>query len=207
MSKLYFRYGAMNSGKSTHLLQVAYNYEERGMKVILMKPIVDKKTENTIISRLKMERNVDILIPENESVINLLESYISKNNNVDCILIDEVQFMKAKQMDELFEIAVIKNIPVICYGLRADFKMDGFEASQRLLLIAHTIEELKTICRCGKKGIINSRWINDEMCVEGEKVVIDNDIKVTYESLCGECFIKFRNEIIKKNEMIKSDNN
>ncbi|MEE0726086.1 MAG: thymidine kinase, partial [Clostridium saudiense] len=112
----------------------------------------------------------------------------------DCILVDEVQFFKAYQIDQLFEIAVCLDIPVICYGLRTDFKMQGFEGSTRLLLLAHSIEELKTICKCGKKAILNGRKINGKFVFEGEQVAIDNIDNVEYESLCGHCYFKFKNQ-------------
>ncbi|MDO5039610.1 thymidine kinase [Clostridium sp.] len=194
MSKLYFRYGAMNSGKSTHLMQVAYNYEERGMRVILMKPSTDKKGGNKLVSRLGVVREVDILVKKEENILNLVKNNVKEYGKLDCILVDEVQFLKKEQIDQLFEIAVTLNIPIICYGLRTDFKMEGFEGSERLLLLAHSIEEMKTICKCGNKALLNARKINDRFVFEGEQVAIDNMDNVTYESLCGECYFKYKNK-------------
>ena len=194
MSKLYFRYGAMNSGKSTHLMQVAHNYEERGMEVIIIKPSTDKKGGDKVVSRLGVERVVDILIDNDENIIETIEDRLEKGRKIDCIIVDEVQFLKSHQIDELFKIAVVLNIPVICYGLRTDFKMQGFEGSTRLLLLAHSIEELKTICKCGKKAILNGRKINGKFVFEGEQVAIDNIDNVEYESLCGHCYFKFKNQ-------------
>lgn len=191
MSKLYFRYGAMNSGKSTHLMQVAYNYEERGMKVIILKPKVDEKGGNTLVSRLGVNRQVDLLISEEDNVFDTIDNYLKENRGIDCILVDEVQFMKKKQIDELFQIAVGMDIPIICYGLRTDFKMDGFEGSARLLLVAHSIEEMKTICACGQKAIFNGRKINGKFVFEGEQIAIDEQDDVRYESLCGHCYYKY----------------
>ena len=194
MSKLYFRYGAMNSGKSTNLMQVAYNYEERGMKVLLIKPSTDKKGGDKLVSRLGVERKVDLLINDDQNIYNEAKKWQDEKYKVDCILVDEVQFFKAYQIDQLFEIAVCLDIPVICYGLRTDFKMQGFEGSTRLLLLAHSIEELKTICKCGKKAILNGRKINGKFVFEGEQVAIDNIDNVEYESLCGHCYFKFKNQ-------------
>ncbi|MFR1822912.1 MAG: thymidine kinase [Clostridium saudiense] len=194
MSKLYFRYGAMNSGKSTNLMQVAYNYEERGMKVLLIKPSTDKKGGDKLVSRLGVERKVDLLINDDQNIYNEVKKWQDEKYKVDCILVDEVQFFKAYQIDQLFEIAVCLDIPVICYGLRTDFKMQGFEGSTRLLLLAHSIEELKTICKCGKKAILNGRKINGKFVFEGEQVAIDNIDNVEYESLCGHCYFKFKNQ-------------
>ena len=190
MSKLYFRYGAMNSGKSTNLMQVAYNYEERGMRVLLIKPSTDKKGGDKLVSRLGVERKVDLLIDDAQNIYDEVNKWQSEKYNIDCILVDEVQFFKANQIDELFKVAVCLDIPVICYGLRTDFKMEGFDGSTRLLLLAHSIEELKTICKCGKKAILNGRKINNKFVFEGQQVAIDNVDNVEYESLCGHCYYK-----------------
>ncbi len=194
MSKLYFRYGAMNSGKSTALLQVAHNYEERGMNIVIVKPQIDSKIKNQIHSRLNISRNADILVSDNDNIIE----EVKKFKNISCVLVDEAQFLTVKQIDELYEIAVLMHIPVICYGLRADFKNDGFPGSIRLLLLAHSLEELKTICMCGKKAVHNSRKINGKWVFEGEQVVIDNSSNVEYVSLCSECYFKKKNESKKK---------
>lgn len=194
MSKLYFRYGAMNSGKSTHLMQVAYNYEERGLRVVLLKPATDKKGGEKLVSRLGVTRKVDMLIGNEDNILELIQKEVEVNGKLDCILVDEVQFMKSHQIDELFEIAVKFDIPVICYGLRTDFQMQGFEGSTRLLLIAHSIEEMKTICKCGSKALLNARKINGKFVFEGEQVAIDNVDNVEYESLCGKCYYKFKEE-------------
>lgn len=192
MSKLYFRYGAMNSGKSTHLMQVAYNYEERGMKVIIIKPKIDKKGGNTLVSRLGVNREVDLMISKEDNIFETIDNYLKEEGEINCILVDEVQFMKSKQIDELFEIAVNLDIPIICYGLRTDFKRDGFEGSTRLLLLAHSIEEMKTICACGQKAIFNGRKINGKFVFEGEQIAIDQQDDVRYESLCGDCYYKYK---------------
>ena len=194
MSKLYFRYGAMNSGKSTNLMQVAHNYEERGMKVVLIKPSTDKKGGDKLVSRLGVERKVDLLINDDQNVYEEVKKWEDDKYKIDCILVDEVQFLKCEQIDQLFEVAVGMDIPVICYGLRTDFKMQGFEGSTRLLLLAHSIEELKTICKCGRKAVLNGRKINGRFVFEGEQVAIDNVDDVEYESLCGHCYFEFKNK-------------
>ena len=196
MAKLYFRYGAMNSGKSTALMQVAHNYEERGMKVVVIKPRIDTKAKDKISSRIGIDRQVDHLIDKNEDV----RDYIYKLDNVKCVLVDEVQFLNAKQIDQLLFITIEKDIPVICYGIRTDFKLNGFEGSSRLLEIAHSIEEMKTICKCGRKALFNARVINGEFVFSGNQVAIDGNDEVTYESLCPKCYFE---ELEKKNEKIK----
>lgn len=192
MSKLYFRYGAMNCGKSTSLLQVAYNYKERGMKVIIMKPKTDTKGGDKIVSRLGLTKSVDMLVENTENIYDKVEKWICKNGSIDCILVDEVQFLKKEQIDQLFRVAIIKDIPTICYGLRTDFQMNGFEGSERLLLIAHSIEELKTICKCGKKALVNGRKINGKFVFEGEQIAVDKKNNVEYESLCPKCYFEYK---------------
>lgn len=194
MSKLYFRYGAMNCGKSTNLLQVAYNYEERGMKVIIIKPKTDTKGGDYVISRLGVKRMADILISEDQNIYDEVKKWIEGKWNIDCILVDEAQFFKSEHIDQLFKIAVTLDIPTICYGLRTDFQMKGFEGSTRLLLLAHSLEELKTICKCGKKAIFNGRKVNGKFIFEGKQVAIDKEDNIEYESLCAKCFFEYREQ-------------
>ena len=196
MSKLYFRYGAMNSGKSTSLMQVAHNYEERGMKVLIVKPKVDTKGGDTLVSRLGVNRHVDLLVSEESDLFSIIHGYLQEGRKIDCILVDEVQFMKANQIDQLFEIAVKIDIPTICYGLRTDFKREGFEGSTRLLLLAHSIEEMKTICACGRKAVFNGRKLNGKFVFEGEQIAIDEQNNVEYESLCGHCYYKYKDNLL-----------
>lgn len=197
MAKLYFRYGAMNCGKSTALMQVAYNYFERGMTALIMKPGIDNKGDDKVVSRLGIDRKVDFLVSGEENITVIINDYVKNIGKIDCLLVDEVQFLKKSQIDQLLEVAVKLKVPVICYGLRTDFLMNGFEGSERLLLLAHTIEELKTICTCGKKAILNGRLINGKFVFEGEQVAIDGENQVDYQSLCSECYFKYRGE---KNE-------
>lgn len=194
MSKLYFRYGAMNSGKSTNLLQVAHNYEERGMRVLIIKPMTDTKGGDLLVSRLGVTRKADFLIHKDHNIYELIEEWIKNNGALHCLLVDEVQFLKAYHIDQLFMIACQLDIPVICYGLRTDFRMEGFEGSARLLLLAHSIEELKTICKCGKKAMLNGRKIDGKFVFQGEQIAIESAGKVDYESLCPKCYFKYRKE-------------
>lgn len=188
MAKLYFRYGAMNSGKSTALIQVAHNYEEQGMEVLVLKPAIDSKKDGRVSSRVGLERRADILVERDDDLFEI----ISKKKPPACILVDEAQFLEVDQVDQLFRLVIEGGIPVIAYGLRTDFSMRGFEASERLLLLAHSIEELKTICSCGKKAILNGRKINGEFVFEGQQVVIDNRDSVSYVALCGQCYLDKR---------------
>lgn len=188
MAKLYFRYGAMNSGKSTALIQVAHNYEELGMRVLVLKPAVDNKIQDSISSRIGIDRKVDYLITSGDDIFEL----VAPLEGLACVLVDEAQFLEAQQIDQLFRLVIDLNLPVICFGLRTDFSMTGFPASERLLLLAHDIEELKTICRCGRKAILNGRRVDGEFTFKGDQVVIDNQQNISYEALCGQCYLKER---------------
>lgn len=192
MAKFHFRYGAMNAGKSTILLQTAYNYEEKGKKVILIKPSVDTKGDEKIVSRIGLERKVDYLIGDNDSIISILGDNII---SIDCILVDEAQFLKSNQVDELFYISKIMDIPVIAFGLRTDFKSNGFEGSIRLLELADALEEMPTICRCGKKARFNARKVDGKFTFDGDSIVIDDKAEVEYESLCGTCYIEEQEKV------------
>jgi|TARA_B110000259_G_scaffold15087_1_gene15867 thymidine kinase len=194
MSKLYFRYGAMNSGKSTALLQAAYNYEERSQHVLIAKPSVDSKGDKSIVSRLGVSRDVDFLITPSQ---NLREKFASEaeslnraeDKKIACLLLDEAQFLTPEQVDQCLEIAVLDGVPVLAYGIRTDFKTLSFPGSKRLLEISHSLEELKTICRCGRKAMFNGRLLNGVFIFDGEQVAIDGD-QVTYESLCANCYLE-----------------
>lgn len=188
MGKLYFRHGAMNSGKSTAMLQVAYNYEERGQRVLIAKPAIDTKGNSQIVSRLGMVREVDFLILPNENLREKLR-LMSGTEKVDCLLLDEAQFLTAEQVDQAMEIAVLDGVPVLAYGLRTDFLTNGFPGSIRLLEIAHSLEELKTICRCGRKAMFNARLKDGVFIFDGDQVAIDG-VEVTYESLCPSCYFE-----------------
>ncbi len=200
MAKLYFRYSAMNAGKSTALLQVAHNYEENKMKVLVMKPKLDTKGKQHVVSRLGMKRKVDIVFAPEDDLVQL----VAKEPFAHCILVDEAQFCTAEQIDQLFRLAVIDEIPVICYGLRTDFMMEGFAGSTRLLEIAHALEEIKTICHCGKKATCNIRLLDDKPIFDGEQVMIDgSDAKVTYEPACGKCYLQKKMRYSKKKKTVK----
>ena len=177
MAKLYFRYGAMNSGKSTALMQVAHNYEERGMRVLVLKPRIDSASDD---------------------VFALLQREMSTETPPACILCDESQFFTAVQAEQLFRATCLLNVPVICYGLRTDFSMRGFPGSTRLLELAHTVEEMKTICFCGRKALCNGRKINGEFVFEGDQVAIDQVGDVEYVSLCPQCYFREREKFYAK---------
>lgn len=194
MAKLYFRFGAMNSGKSTAMLQAAHNYEERAQHVLIAKPSVDTKGDTQIVSRLGVTRAVDFLVTPTTS---LREAFLLRRDAraaadsgpISCLLVDEAQFLSRDQVDDLLRIAILDDVPVLAYGIRTDFQTSAFPGSARLMEIAHSLEELKTICRCGRKAIFNSRKIDDVYVFDGAQVAIDGE-HVTYESLCGVCYLQ-----------------
>jgi thymidine kinase len=194
VAKLYFRYGAMNSGKSTALLQAAYNYEERGQRVLLAKPGVDAKGDRDVVSRLGVTRPVHFLIGEGADVLELFFAERraladATGSPVACLLIDEAQFLSPSQVNDLLRIAVVQDVPVLAYGIRTDFRTEAFPGSARLLEVAHSLEELKTICRCGRKALFNARKIGDRYVFDGQQVAIDTLNDVAYESLCAACYL------------------
>lgn len=197
MAKLYFRYGAMNCGKTTLLLQAVHNYEDRNMNVLVLKPKKDTKGANKVVSRIGPEREVDHLIEDDEDLFKYLTT---SDEGIACIFVDEAQFLKREQVDALLHITIKDKIPVICYGLRTDFNGNGFEGSTRLLEIAHTIEELKTICVCGAKATYNARFVKGKITFDGDQVAIDGEKDVTYDSLCPECYFREK----RKHERLKN---
>lgn len=178
MSKLYFKYGAMNSGKSTVLLQIAHNYEELGYDVYIVKPAIDNKGGDKIVSRLGIEKKVDFLWKADEPFVFNGKSILT----LGCILIDEAQFLTEEQVNELDKLIYEFDIPIIAFGLRTDFLGRGFEGSNRLLQLADSIEEIKTMSKQGTKATRHIRLINGEVDVTGNQVVID-DGSVEYLSV------------------------
>ena len=194
MAKLYFRYGAMGCGKTMQLLQVAFNYEERGHKVCVIKPKTDTKNGNKLLTRIGPERETDLCFGRE---VNLYDVISQAFPHVACVLVDEAQFLTPKQVDELAMITVNLKIPVIAYGLRLNFRQDdgGFEGATRLLQIAEEIEELKTICECGKKATRNCRFLDGKLVTEGPDILIDDGkSKIEYRALCHSCLEKYKKE-------------
>lgn len=200
MAKLYFRHGAMNSGKSTALLQAAFNYEERGQRVLLAKAQLDTKGEANVVSRLGISRAVDMLVGAHDDVRARFQELASGAEPealvedlelppVACLLVDEAQFLSPSQVEDLLRIAVLDGVPVLAYGIRTDFRTTSFPGSARLLELAHSLEELKTICRCGRKAMFNARKVDGEYVFAGDQVAIDGE--VNYESLCAACYLRF----------------
>jgi thymidine kinase len=192
----------MNSGKSTSMLQAAYNYEERGHEVLLAKPAIDTRGDVGILSRLGVTRAVDFLIAPETDVYALFEerralTRAKSGRDVSALLLDEAQFLTETQVDDLLRIAIVAGVPVLAYGIRTDFQTVAFPGSRRLLEIAHSLEELKTICRCGKKAVFNGRKVDGVFVFDGDQVAIDG-VEVTYESLCGSCYLEESGGVLNK---------
>ena len=201
MAKLYFRYSAMNAGKSTIAIQVAHNYEEQNGTVLVWKPKIDTKGSNTIVSRIGIKRKVDYMLEDTSSPLKIVKNELEKRKEIDAIIVDEAQFLTENQINELYYISKKMNIAVLCFGLRCDFMMKPFPGSARLLAIADSIEELKTLCECKKrKATQNLRLIDGIPTFEGDQVAIDGEQSVTYKSVCGECYINYYMKWQNKNQ-------
>lgn len=183
MAKLFFRYAAMNAGKSTALLQVAHNYEERGHRVrIFTAQLDDRYGRGYVTSRLGPQRAAEVFTPDT----NFL-ALIAADPGIACILVDEAQFLSKTQVHALHEIAHLHNLPAICYGLRTDFQGELFPGSASLLALADEMDEMKTICDCGRKATMNMRVDESNRKVtEGAQVEIGGNAR--YRAVCGRCF-------------------
>ena len=181
MAQLYYRYSTMNAGKSIELIKVAYNYEERGKNVLTLVPSIDNRYGTGVItSRIGIQREATIVSEDT----NILELFIAENmkKKIDCVLIDECQFLSKHHVQELVEIVDSFDVPVLAYGLKNDFKNELFEGSYYMLVYADKIEEIKTICWCGRKATMVARVVDGKFVKQGEQVLVGgNDM---YVSLC-----------------------
>lgn len=181
MAQLYYRYSTMNAGKSIELIKVAYNYEERGKNVLCLVPSVDTRYGTGMItSRIGLQREAQVVHEDT----NILELFMRENGkkNIDCVLIDECQFLKKHHVQELVEIVDSLDVPVLAYGLKNDFRNELFEGSYYMLVYADKIEEIKTICWCGRKATMVARVVDGKFVKQGEQVMVGgNDM---YVSLC-----------------------
>ena len=186
MAKLYFKYGAMGSSKTAQALITKYNYEENDLKVWLIKPSADTRDGAQILrSRIGLEAQVQSITPDVDIYARFLGSHARR---CDVIIVDECQFMTEKQIDQLRTIVDEHNIPVMCFGLRTDFQTKLFPGSRRLMEVADTIQEIKTICDCGAKATVNARINDGYIVTEGAQVVLGgNDC---YIAMCHKCYVR-----------------
>ena len=183
MAKLYFKYGAMGSSKSAQALITQFNYEELGMKVWLIKPSIDDRDgKNIIRSRIGLQREAQVITPEE----NILETF-SKLSGIDVIIADEAQFFTPAQIDQLRTIVDDEDLPVLCFGLRTDFLTHFFPGAMRLMELADSITEIKTVCACGRKATVNARIdANGRIVTEGGQILLGgND---SYVAMCHKCW-------------------
>lgn len=199
MAQLIFKFAAMNAGKTLSIITTHYSYQQFDMNVLLIKPGRDEKGEKNIISRNGNQIPVDFLIDENDNICQKL-SYSLVTNNIQCIFVDEAQFLTKKHIDELSDIVDYHNVDVICYGLRADFLGNLFPGSKRLFEIADIVEplDLKARCRCGSIAIMNARILNGNFVFAGEQVAIDGKDYVSYQSLCRKCYKQEKHRSLSK---------
>jgi len=187
MAKLYFKYGAMGSSKTAQALITKYNYEENDMKVWLIKPSADTRDGQQILrSRIGLEAQVEVIAPERDVYQLFVDSH---KGSCDAIIVDECQFLTEAQIDQLRFIVNDFNVPVMCFGLRTDFQTRLFPGSRRLMEVADTIQEIKTMCDCGAKATVNARIDGDgHIITEGAQVVLGgND---SYIAMCHRCYIR-----------------
>ena len=186
MAKLYFYYSAMNAGKTTNLLQSSYNYAERGMNTLVLKPRIDNREgESRVRSRIGLEADAIDVGPE----VDLYQLVVREGEEqaVHCVLVDEAQFLSAQQVEQLTEVVDTLDIPVLAYGLRTDFLGELFEGAQLLLALADELREIKTVCHCGRKAIMTVRFDG-----EGRPMRAGDQIQIggneTYISMCRRHF-------------------
>ena len=188
MAKLYFYYSAMNAGKSTVLLQSSHNYYERGMKTLLLTPVINQRDgKGKIASRIGLKEKAESFNQEDDLLFLIITAH--EQATIACVLIDEAQFLTRPQVEQLAKVADQVGIPVLCYGLRTDFQGNLFPGSAALLGWADNLIELKTICHCGRKATMNLRTDADGMPItEGEQVEIGGNER--YVAMCRKCFVE-----------------
>ena len=190
MAKLHFKYGAMNSGKSDTLIKTAYNYDERGLATLTVKPALDTKGEDWVVARGGARRRVEVLTQPEDDLRARIHAVADEKGlrPLHCVLVDESQFLQPTQISQLLRVAKQDGISVICYGLRTDFRTQAFPGAARLMELADNVEKLPTMCRCGSQAEFNCREVDGRFVFEGEQLAIDG-AHVAYESLCGPCFM------------------
>jgi thymidine kinase len=191
MAKLYFKYGVMGSSKTAQALITKFNYEERGMSVWLIKPQIDSRDGIGIVkSRAGLSASAYVFPPEEDIYRSFQQKQLQR---MDVIIVDECQFLSEEQVDQLSMIVIDYNIPVLCFGLRADFRTKMFPGSKRLMEIADSITEIKTICSCGRKATVNVRLDEQgKIITEGEQILIGGNDR--YTAMCYQCFIEKQKE-------------
>ena len=190
MKRLYFKYGVMGSSKSASALMTAFNYRQKGYKVLLAKPSLDTCEQNVISSRIGLSAPCEVF----DSQTNLVD-FVHAHGKIDVVIVDEVQFCSRVQIDQLKQLT-FEDIVVICYGLKTNFKTELFEGSKRLLELAESVQEIKAVCRCGSKATINAKIVGGYVVTEGKEIDIGGDEK--YEGMCYACWRKYQTQKLEK---------
>lgn len=194
MAKLYFKYGAMGCSKTAQALITKFNYEERGMKVLLIKPSIDTRDGVDLVkSRIGLQSEAYAV----DSQENLYDFYTKKHSDCNVVIVDECQFLTPEQVDQLGDIVIKLSVPVLCFGLATDFTTHLFPGSRRLFEIAESISEIKSVCKCGAKATVNARFDdNGHVVYKGEQVVLGGNGR--YTAMCRKCWLKIKAEQEKK---------
>lgn len=193
MAKLYFKYGAMGSSKTAQALMCKFNYEQVGYDVTLVKPVIDNRDieEESIVVKSRIGLSSPCEVFDSETNLYKFIFGLNQFKEKSIVIVDECQFCTAEQIDQLKEISY--HIPVLCYGLLTNFKTQLFEGSKRLVEIADSLMEIKTICSCGKKATINARFIDGKLCTDGDEILIGGD--ETYKAICYQCYTELKKEL------------
>lgn len=190
MSKLYFKYGAMGCSKTASALMCKFNYEQQGFNVLLLKPVIDTRDlengEIVVKSRIGLSSPCITFAKED----NLKDLFLNccKEKFYDVVIVDECQFCTLRQVESLKVLS--KYVTILCYGLLTDFKTQLFEGSKRLVELCDSLQELKSVCECGKKANVNARFVNGEITNKGDSVAIENQNDVSYKSMCYDCYVR-----------------
>lgn len=193
MAKLYFKYGAMGCSKTASALMCKFNYEQQGFNVLLLKPVLD--TRDLIGEKIVVRSRIGlfsecITFSQKDNLIQLFNEQ-NKIKKYDVIIVDECQFSTESQIEQLKTLSL--KVTVLCYGLLTDFRTKLFEGSKRLVELADSLQEMKSICQCGKKATINARFVNGKIVSSGDTLAIENQNNVTYSAMCYDCFLKQKN--------------
>lgn len=191
MKRLYFKYGVMGSSKSASALMTAFNYRQKGYRVLLAKPSIDTRDGRSVISS-----RIGLSCPceQFEKTENLVD-FVQKYGGADVVIVDEAQFCTKEQIDQLKELT-FADVVVICYGLKTNFKSELFEGSKRLLELAESVQEIKAVCRCGSKATMNAKIVDGYVATQGKEIDLGGDEK--YEAMCYACYKKYQTEKLSK---------
>ena len=199
MSKLYFKYGVMGSSKTAQALMCKFNYEQQGFEVTLIKPEIDTRDmseDGKAMASSRIGLTCDCLTFDRKENLTDFIYNINQFKSNSVVIVDECQFLTKEQVDELKEVS--RNIPVLCYGLLTNFKTELFEGSKRLVEIAESLMEIKSVCACGKKATVNARFIDGKLVTDGEEIMLGKE--ECYKAICYNCYVSLKKEMNNEKE-------